>query len=107
MAIVGHSFGGAVAISTARYSTHIRGVAALSSQSYGADDVVVLPPRPLLLIHGDHDIIIPPDTARKIYGWAWEPKRLEMFPGAEHGLRECRDEVRDLLLEWLPTALLA
>jgi alpha/beta superfamily hydrolase len=107
MAIVGHSFGGAVAISTARYSTHIRGVAALSSQSHGAEDVVILPPRPLLIIHGDRDIIIPPATAHKIYDWAWEPKRLEMFPGAEHGLRECRDEIRDLLVEWLPTALLA
>jgi hypothetical protein len=30
-----------------------------------------------------------------------------MFAGAQHGLRECRDEVRDLLVEWLPTALLA
>jgi alpha/beta superfamily hydrolase len=105
MAIVGHSFGGAVAISTARYTTHIRAVAALSSQSYGAEDVVLLPPRPLLLVHGDRDGVIPPDTAHTIYDWAFEPKRLEMFAGAEHGLRECRDAVCDLLVDWLPGAL--
>jgi alpha/beta superfamily hydrolase len=102
---IGHSFGGAVAISTARYSTHVRAVAALSSQSYGAEDVVLLAPRPILIVHGDRDGVIPLDTAHTIYDWAFEPKRLEVFADAEHGLRECRDEVLAMLLDWIPGAL--
>ena len=105
--VVGHSFGGAVAIGTARYSTHVRAVAAMSSQSHGAEDVVLLAPRPLLLVHGDRDGVIPLATAHTIYDWAFEPKRLEVFPGADHGLRECRDEVLALLLDWIPGAVLS
>lgn len=107
VAMIGHSFGGAVAIGTARYSTHVRAVVAMSSQSHGAEDVVLLSPRPLLLVHGDRDGVIPLDTARTIYGWAFEPKRLELFAGADHGLRECREEVMALLLDWLPDAVLS
>lgn len=102
---IGHSFGGAVAISTARYSTHVRAVAAMSSQSYGAEDVVLLASRPILIVHGDSDGVIPLDTAHAIYDWAFEPKRLEVFAGAGHGLRECRDEVLAMLLDWIPGAL--
>ncbi len=106
VAVVGHSFGGAVAISVSRYTTHVRAVVAMSSQSFGAEDVVLLAPRPLLLVHGDCDGVIPPDTARTIYDWAFEPKRLVMMEGADHALREVRDEVRALLLDWLPQAVL-
>lgn len=106
VAVVGHSFGGAVAISVSRYSTHVRAVVAMSSQSFGAEDVVLLTPRPILLIHGDRDGVIPPDTAQTIYDWAFEPKRLVMMAGADHGLREVRDDVRALLLDWLPQAAL-
>ena len=105
--VIGHSFGGAVAIGTARYSTHVRAVVAMSSQSYGAEDVVLLAPRPLLLVHGDRDEVIPLDTTHTIYNWASEPKQLEVFAGAEHGLRECRDEVFELLLNWIPNAILS
>jgi pimeloyl-ACP methyl ester carboxylesterase len=104
--VVGHSFGGAVAISVARYTTHVRAVVAMSSQSFGAEDVVLLAPRPLLLIHGERDGVIPPDIAKTIYEWAFEPKRLVMLEGAGHGLREVRDDVRTLLLDWLPQAVL-
>ena len=106
VAVVGHSFGGAVAISVARYTTHVRAVVAMSSQSFGAEDVVLLAPRPLLLIHGERDGVIPPDVAKTIYEWAFEPKRLVMLEGADHGLREVRDDVRTLLLDWLPQAAL-
>jgi alpha/beta superfamily hydrolase len=106
VAVVGHSFGGAVAISVARYTTHVRAVVAMSSQSFGAEDVVLLAPRPLLLIHGDDDGVIPPEIAKTIYEWAFEPKRLVMLPGTNHGLREARNDVRALLLDWLPQAVL-
>ena len=78
----------------------------MSSQSFGAQDVVLLAPRPLLLIHGNCDGVIPPETARTIYDWAFEPKRLVMMEGADHGLREVRNDVRTLLLNWLPQMVL-
>lgn len=102
MTIVGHSFGGAVAIGTARYTSHIRAVAAMASQSFGAEDVVLVSPRPILLVHGDRDGVIPLGAAETIFGWAFEPKELKVFAGADHGLRECREEVRALLREWIP-----
>ncbi len=98
--VIGHSFGGAVAISCARYSTHARGVAALSSQTFGAEDVVLLAPRPLLVVHGEADTVLPLASGQTIYDWAFKPKRMVTFPGAGHGLRECKEEVTDLLLDW-------
>ena len=105
VALVGHSFGGGVVISASRYSSHVRAVAALASQTMGAEEVVLLAPRPLLLVHGEADDVLPVSNAQLIYEWAFEPKRLVTYPGARHGLRECRDELRALLLEWLPRSL--
>ena len=104
-ALVGHSFGGGVVISTARYSSHVRAVAALASQTLGAEDVVLLRPRPLLVVHGEADAILPVANAALIYGWGFEPKRLVTYAGAGHGLRECRAELRTLLLDWLTASL--
>ena len=105
VAVVGHSFGGAVVISTSRYSSHVRAVVALASQTMGAQDVVLLSPRPLLLVHGEADTVLPLAGAQQILAWAFEPKRLVTYPDAGHGLRECREELRALLLDWLPSAL--
>jgi alpha-beta hydrolase superfamily lysophospholipase len=105
VALVGHSFGGGVVISAARYSSHVRAVVALSSQTMGAQDVVLLPPRPLLLVHGEADDVLPVAGAHTIYDWAFEPKRLVTYAGARHGLRECREELMRLLAGWLPESL--
>lgn len=104
-ALVGHSFGGGVVISAARYSSHVRAVAALASQTLGAEDVVLLRPRPLLVVHGGADAVLPVANAALIYGWASKPKRLVTYAGAGHGLRECRAELRKLLLDWLTKSL--
>ena len=101
VALVGHSFGGGVVLAAARYTTHARGVAALASQTMGAESAALLNGRPLLLVHGEADVVLPLANAETIYGWAPEPKRLVTFPGAGHGLRECADEVRALLETWL------
>ena len=105
VALVGHSFGGGVVVSASRYSSHVRAVVALASQTMGAEEVVLLAPRPLLLVHGEADDVLPVSNAQLIYAWAFEPKELVTYPGARHGLIECRDELRALLLEWLPRAL--
>jgi alpha/beta superfamily hydrolase len=103
-AVVGHSFGGGVVIQASRYSSNIRAVAALSSQTMGAQDVVLLAPRPLLVVHGEADDVLPVACGKQIYDWAFDPKWLVTFPGTKHGLREARAEVRALLMGWLPNA---
>ena len=105
VALVGHSFGGGVVISTARYTTHARGVAALASQTMGAEDAALLGGRPLLVVHGKADAVLPLVNAETIIAWASGPKQLVTYSGAGHGLRECANEVRALLEDWL-TALL-
>ena len=101
LALVGHSFGGGVVISASRYTTHARAVAALASQTMGAEEAVLLGGRPLLVVHGEADAVLPVANARTIYEWAPGPKRLVSYPGAGHGLGECAGELRALLEEWL------
>ena len=55
VAMVGHSFSGAVVISAAPRSERVVAVAALASQTYGAARADHVSPRPLLLVHGTED----------------------------------------------------
>lgn len=105
--VVGHSFGGAVVIAAASISDYIAGVVSLSPQTYGAQGAGLLSPTPLLVAHGKADTRLPFSCAVAIYDWAKEPKRLELYEGAEHRLDECRAELADLLREWIPAQLSA
>jgi pimeloyl-ACP methyl ester carboxylesterase len=58
--LAGHSFGGAVVIQAGLTHPVVAAVAALSSQIYGTESVENLSPRPLLLIRGMQDKILPP-----------------------------------------------
>lgn len=104
-ALVGHSFGGAVVISAAPFSERVKAVAALSSQTYGAQRAALVSPRPLLLAHGGADTRLPPRCSEQIHEWARDPKELIIYPDAEHGLAECRDELRAALGDWLKANL--
>jgi len=99
--LVGHSFGGAVVISAGALSERVKAVVAMSTQTYGTALVGQLPPRPLLLIHGSADEILPDSCSQQVYRFAEEPKELVLYPGAGHGLDEVREEVLDLLERWL------
>ena len=63
--------------------------------------------RPTLIIHGELDDDVPLGQARELYAHAKEPKRLEIFDGAEHALRRPEDMQRilELSLGWLKTYL--
>ena len=41
----------------------------------------------------------------QIHEMAREPKKLVLYDRAEHRLEECRDELQDLLREWIPETL--
>lgn len=105
VALVGHSFGGAVVIAAAPYNDKVVAVAGLSSQSAGAQRVADIAPRPLLLVHGIDDAIIPTRASQFIYDLARQPKELRFYEGAGHGLTECREELDDLLFGWLKEKL--
>lgn len=101
VALVGHSFGGAVVITAGVLSRTVRAVVGLSSQTYGAQRVGELAPKPLLLVHGERDRNLSPDCSRNIYDWAGEPKELVIYPDNGHFLRECHDELFTMLKTWL------
>ncbi len=103
--LVGHSFGGAVVITAGAISEAVIAVAALSSQTYGAGAVSRLSPRPLLLIHGTADEVLPDTCSRDLYGRAGDPKKLVLYPGCHHGLDECRDDLDRDLRRWLEDVL--
>jgi alpha/beta superfamily hydrolase len=101
IALVGHSFGGAVVIMAAAMSTEVKAVAGLSSQTYGTHRVTELSPKPLLLIHGDRDQNLPVRASWHIFERAKEPKEIVIYKGSGHFLRECHQELYDLLRSWL------
>jgi fermentation-respiration switch protein FrsA (DUF1100 family) len=104
-ALVGHSFGGAVAITAGALSPMVLGVVTLSTQTYGADLVTELRPRALLLVHGTADTVLPDRCSRDLYALAAEPKELVLYDGAGHGLAEAHRPLRDLLEDRLVRVL--
>ena len=98
--IVGHSFGGAVAIKAAELAPLATAVVGLSSQRFGTQDVERLG-KSLLLIHGGADEVLLPQASQDIFERAQEPKRIVILDGNGHGLRESPDEVYELLREYI------
>jgi alpha/beta superfamily hydrolase len=103
--VVGHSFGGAVVIAAGANSAHIKGVVALSPQTYGAGMAGQVAPRRLLVVHGKADTRLAFSCGQQIYDMAREPKELVLYEGAEHRLEECRDDLEELLGKWIPETL--
>lgn len=99
--LVGHSFGGAVVITAGAASPEVMGVAALSSQTAGTGQVGDISPRPLLLMHGTADEILPDTCSRNLYQRAGEPRQLLLYENCRHGLDDCRDEIDRDLLKWI------
>src|SRR5919199_970941 len=75
------------------------------------DQVARLAPRPLLLVHGAADRLVPPDESRQVFKRAGEPRRLEVLPGighfdwvlaGSHGFGEVMQRVTRFLVEVLP-----
>ncbi len=105
VALVGHSFGGGVVIKAGELSPLVVAVVGLSSQRYGTSTVENLSPKKLLLVHGGSDSVLLPLASKDIYERAREPKRLVLMPGAEHALMEVKDELAELVENFLLEAL--
>ena len=100
IALVGHSFGGAVVIKAGELAPIVVAVASLSPQLFGTRQVEKLD-KSLLLIHGDHDTVLPHAASEDIFERAVEPKRLVLMEGAGHSLRERPGELFDELEPYL------
>jgi dipeptidyl aminopeptidase/acylaminoacyl peptidase len=62
--------------------------------------VTGIAPRPLLIVHGSEDNIVPVEHAQRLYEKAGLPKRLVIIDGAGHRLRRDKRAV-DTILNWL------
>ena len=103
--LIGHSFGGAVAINAGTLAPQVRTVIAISSQLAGAHVVGELAPRALLIVHGTADMILSHESGQAIFERANEPKRLELIAGADHRFSEHSDRLYEVVSDWLATHL--
>jgi len=107
-AVIGHSFGGAVALQAAAAQPRlVRTVVTLATQGFGADVAQSLDAA-LLVIHGEADEVLAPQCSIYVHRLARGPKKLVLVPGSGHCLDEtaeavCHD-VRDWLVDHLGTA---
>jgi alpha/beta superfamily hydrolase len=105
LVIMGHSFGGAVAINCAAHLGGLApGVVTLSTQSAGCEIAPAIADRELLLIHGGRDELLPvwsSEMVKEIAGTG----ELIVYPPAGHLLLECADELRELLPGWIAKVL--
>jgi pimeloyl-ACP methyl ester carboxylesterase len=108
--LVGHSFGGAVVISSAAnviedpsYNNVIKTVVTLATQSYGTEGVSKLKEGQcsILLIHGNNDNVLSSYCSSYIYKKAKEPKHLVLFDNASHGLDEVSEQVFLTVYPWI------
>ncbi len=94
---------------------HFRGLGAIRDQGfpYSAEEwlggfreispiryVSEIAPRPLLLVHGSQDELVPVADAHKLYAGAGEPKRLVVVQGAGHRLRQ-DEQAMTIVIDWL------
>jgi len=106
LAIVGHSFGSAVAIQSAVHQPMTRTVVVLGAQNQGVDPVIDLPDRrSLLVIHGMSDQVVPPSCSKYVYSLAHDPKRIVFYGPADHRFKFIAPELYHLVYGWLRAEL--
>ncbi|MAQ57903.1 MAG: hypothetical protein CL718_01440 [Chloroflexi bacterium] len=103
--IVGHSFGGAVAIETAVQNSNIRGVVGLASQTAGAMNIASLVDTPVLLIHGDADTRLPVSCSIMLYEMTSTPCQLAILESGTHSLRQVSKAARDLIFDFVKSQI--
>lgn len=101
--VLGHSFGGAVAIQTGLALGQLAaGVVTFATQLAGAEGAGELA-CPLLLFHGDQDEVLPSMTSKRLH--MVTGAELVMSAGAGHLLTEAHDEIHGRLISWIPEQL--
>ena len=100
-AILGHSFGGAVAIQAAStFAAHTAGVITYATQSAGCEEASRIGDTPLLLLHGERDSILGPENSLMVQTLAGTGE-VRMFPDTDHLMAEAADEIAEITRTWL------
>ena len=100
-ALLGHSFGGAVAIQGAgTFPAHTAGVVTLATQSAGCEEAARMGEVPLLLLHGERDSILGPENSMMVQALAGHGE-VRTFPDADHLMAEVADELEEIVPAWL------
>jgi hypothetical protein len=103
--VMGHSFGGAVAVRVAvALPEMVAGVVTFATQSAGCEVAGALGGRPLLLFHGDRDEILPMQSSQVVAAIAGHGE-VVVLPGDGHLLARSGDVLTERLAEWLPAVL--
>ena len=103
--VMGHSFGGAVAVRVAvGLDAMVAGVVTFATQSAGCELAGGLAGRPLLLFHGDRDEILPIEASEMVRMIAGTGD-LVRLPGDGHLLAKSGDAIWERLEAWLPSVL--
>ena len=103
--VMGHSFGGAVAVRTAVIMpVAVAGIVTFATQSAGCEVAGALGGRPLLLFHGDRDELLPPEASHVVAAIAGYGE-VVMLPGDGHLLAKSDDVIVERLDAWLPPVL--
>jgi pimeloyl-ACP methyl ester carboxylesterase len=103
--VMGHSFGGAVAVRVAVVMTReVAGVVTFATQSAGCEVAGALAGRPLLLFHGDRDELLPVQASEMVRMMAGSGE-LVVLPGDGHLLGRSDEIIVEHLDGWLPDVL--
>src|SRR5690606_20917438 len=98
--VLGHSFGGAVAIQAAAALGELAaGCVTFATQMAGAEAAEALA-CPLLLVHGDRDELLPHLASEMVHSIAPDSE-LHVLDGAGHLLSEADGEIHDLVGTWI------
>lgn len=102
--VMGHSFGGAVAVRVGVAMDEVAGVVTFATQSAGCEIAPGLRGRPFLLFHGDADEILPAQSSEIVAAMAGRGE-VVICPGDGHLLSHSRSDILDRLDMWIPETL--
>lgn len=99
--ILGHSFGGAVAVQAAgTFPGAVAGVITYATQSGGCEEAARMGDVPLLLLHGERDSILGPENSMMVQALAGHGD-VRIFPDTDHLMAEAADEIAEITHEWV------
>ena len=102
--VMGHSFGGAVALRVGVAMDEAAGVVTFATQSAGCEIAPGLRGRPLLLFHGDNDEILPLQSSEIVAAMAGRGEVVVCL-GDGHLLVKSGELILDRLEQWIPETL--
>jgi len=99
--VMGHSFGGAVAIRVGVAMDEVAGVVTFATQSAGCEIAAGLRGRPLILFHGDNDELLPLQSSEIVSAMAGSGE-IVICRGDGHLLERSGSLILERLDQWLP-----